>query len=128
MSAARVPTQVKLSNRVVSTDHGLLFRSVQPTDQGLYYCLATENSFKRTVAKIRLRVLSSLTDRQTPLSPHPKVAQGALSASEALAMQRYCKEQQQAQRMGPLRGDLAKLKKIMEHRKSRSRRNPLPQD
>ncbi|XP_064200572.1 semaphorin-3C-like [Anguilla rostrata] len=124
--------EVKLSNRVVSTDHGLLFRSVQPMDQGLYYCLATENSFKRTVAKIRLRVLSSLTDGRAapppPPPPQPGVLQGSLSAGEALAMQRYCKEQQQAQRVGPLRGDLAKLKKIMEHRKSRSRRNPPTRD
>ncbi|KAJ8385752.1 hypothetical protein AAFF_G00182700 [Aldrovandia affinis] len=125
--------EVKLSNRVVSTDHGLLFRSVQPSDQGLYYCLATENSFKRTVAKIRLHVLGeglvgSLTDRWAGGMPHPKALQGALTAGEAVALQQYCKEQRQVERAGPLRGDLAKLKSLMEHRKSRNRRNHLPQE
>uniref|UniRef100_A0A4W4HPQ3 Semaphorin-3C n=1 Tax=Electrophorus electricus TaxID=8005 RepID=A0A4W4HPQ3_ELEEL len=44
--------------RVVNTEHGLLIRTVQLSDQGLYHCLATENGFKRTLAKIHLRVLS----------------------------------------------------------------------
>ncbi|XP_036373507.1 semaphorin-3C-like [Megalops cyprinoides] len=130
--------EVKLSNRVVSTDHGLLIRSIQPLDQGLYHCLATENNFKRTVAKIRLKVLGdalvmSLTDKQQ--SPwamatalHPKSVLSAFSPAEAQALQQYCKEQQQVQRMGPLRGDMAKLKSLMDHRKSRNRRNHLPEE
>ncbi|KAG9332074.1 hypothetical protein JZ751_016140, partial [Albula glossodonta] len=69
--------EVKLSNRIISTDHGLLFRSVQASDQGLYYCLATENSFKRTVAKIRLRVLGQGNGRGAPPLP------GGFSTAEA---------------------------------------------
>ncbi|KAG9327974.1 hypothetical protein JZ751_017026, partial [Albula glossodonta] len=72
---------VKLSNRIISTDHGLLFRSVQASDQGLYYCLATENSFKRTVAKIRLRVLGQGNGRGAPPLP------GGFSTAEALPQQ-----------------------------------------
>ncbi|XP_024144635.1 semaphorin-3C [Oryzias melastigma] len=139
--------EVKLSDRVFSTEHGLLIRSAQPSDQGLYYCLTTENGFKRTVAKIRLRVLSDavvsvLTDkRQSPWgwasSVHPKVLLAAFSPAETLAVQQYCKErkelqnlqkkQQQAQPPGPLRGDLAKLKPLLDRRKSRNRRNHLPE-
>ncbi|KAF3859296.1 hypothetical protein F7725_021695, partial [Dissostichus mawsoni] len=141
--------EVKLSERVLSTEHGLLIRSVQMSDQGLYYCLTTENSFKRTVAKIRLRVLSEamvsvLTDKQQ--SPwawasmlHPKVLLSAFSPSESLAVQQYCKERKQLQNLqqrqqqqqprppGPLRGDLAKLKPLLDRRKSRNRRNHLPE-
>uniref|UniRef100_A0A6Q2YSE1 Semaphorin-3C n=1 Tax=Esox lucius TaxID=8010 RepID=A0A6Q2YSE1_ESOLU len=139
--------EVKLGDRVVSTDHGLLIRSVQLSDQGLYYCLATENHFKRTVAKIRLRVLSEamvtvLTDKQQ--SPwawanalHPKALLSAFSPAESLAVQQYCKEKKQLQslhgiqhRQGPgggppLRGDMAKLKPLLDRRKSRNRRNHL---
>lgn len=137
--------QVKLSERVLSTEHGLLIRSLQQSDQGLYYCLTTENSFKRTVAKIRLHVLSEamvkvLTDKQqSPLawatSLHPKVLLEAFSPAESLAVQQYCKErkdfqklqqrQQQQQPLPPghLRGDLAKLKPLLDRRKSRNRRN-----
>ncbi|KAF3705222.1 Semaphorin-3C Precursor [Channa argus] len=140
--------EVKLSERVLSTEHGLLIRSVQLSDQGLYYCLTTENGFKRTVAKIRLRVLSEamvsmLTDKQQSpwawaSSLHPKVLLAAFSPAESLAVQQYCKErkelqklqqrqQQQPQPPGPLRGDLAKLKPLLDRRKSRNRRNHLPE-
>ncbi|TKS90637.1 Semaphorin-3C Collapsin-3 [Collichthys lucidus] len=139
--------EVKLSDRVLSTEHGLLIRSVQLSDQGLYYCLTTENGFKRTVAKIRLRVLSEamvsvLTDKQQSpwawaSSLHPKVLLAAFSPAESLAVQQYCKErkalqnlqqrQQQPQPPGPLRGDLAKLKPLLDRRKSRNRRNHVPE-
>uniref|UniRef100_A0A4W5RPA8 Semaphorin-3C n=1 Tax=Hucho hucho TaxID=62062 RepID=A0A4W5RPA8_9TELE len=97
----------ELGDRVVATDHGLLIRSVQLSDQGLYYCLATENTFKRTVAKLRLRVLSEamvsvLMDKQQ--SPwawastlHPKALLSAFSPAESLAVQQYCKERKQLQ-------------------------------
>lgn len=139
--------EVKLSDRVISSEHGLLIRSVQLSDQGLYYCLTTENSFKRTVAKIRLRVLSEamvsvLTDKQQSpwawaSSLHPKALLEAFSPAESLAVQQYCKERkelqnlqqrpQQPQPPGPLRGDLAKLKPLLDRRKSRNRRNHLPE-
>nr|XP_043877756.1 semaphorin-3C isoform X2 [Solea senegalensis] len=147
--------EVKLSDRVISTPHGLLIRSAQLSDQGLYYCLTTENGFKRTVAKIRLRVLSEamvsvLTDKQQSpwawaSSLHPKALLAAFSPAESLAVQQYCKErkelqnlqqrqqqqqqqqQQQPQPPGPLRGDLAKLKPLLDRRKSRNRRNHLPE-
>lgn len=141
--------QVKLSDRVLSTEHGLLIRTVQLSDQGLYYCLTTENGFKRTVAKIRLRVLSEamvsvLTDKQQSpwawaSSLHPKVLLAAFSPAESLAVQQYCKERKELQNLqqrqqkqqppppGPLRGDLAKLKPLLDRRKSRNRRNHLPE-
>uniref|UniRef100_A0A7N8Y7B0 Semaphorin-3C n=1 Tax=Mastacembelus armatus TaxID=205130 RepID=A0A7N8Y7B0_9TELE len=117
--------EVKLSDRVISTENGLLIRSVQLSDPGLYYCLTTENGFKRTVAKIRLRVLSDamvsmLTDKQQSpwawaSSLHPK------------ELQNLQQRQQQSQPPGPLRGDLAKLKPLLDRRKSRNRRNHLPE-
>uniref|UniRef100_A0A3B3ZDK9 Semaphorin-3C n=2 Tax=Periophthalmus magnuspinnatus TaxID=409849 RepID=A0A3B3ZDK9_9GOBI len=141
--------EVKLSDRVVSTEHGLLIRSVQLSDQGLYYCLTTENNFKRTVAKLRLRVLSEamvslLTDKQQSpwawaSSVHPKALLSAFSPAESMAVQQFCKERrdqrnlQQKQQphpphLGPLRGDLAKLKPLLDRRKSRNRRFDLPED
>ena len=142
---------MKLGERVVSTEHGLLLRAAQLSDQGLYYCLTTENGFKRTVAKIRLRVLreamvGALTDKQR--SPwawaaalHPKSLLAAFSPAESLAVQQYCKERKELQSLqqrqklqqqqppppGPLRGDLAKLKPLLDRRKSRNRRNHLPE-
>ncbi|XP_076153557.1 semaphorin-3C [Alosa pseudoharengus] len=137
--------EVKLSDRVVSTEHGLLIRSVQPSDQGLYYCLTTENGFKRTVAKLRLRVLSEAlvsaltTKQQSPwgwAALHPKALVSAFTPADALAVQQYCKERKQLQGLAPAgasvsvaRGDmgkLGKLKPLLDRTKSRNRRNHLP--
>ena len=101
------PRQGTLSDRVISTGDGLLLRSVQLADQGRYYCLATENTFKRTAAKIRLRVLSEamvsvLTDKQQSpwawaSSLHPKALLAAFSPAESLAVQQKCEERKQPQ-------------------------------
>ncbi|RXM36673.1 Semaphorin-3C [Acipenser ruthenus] len=126
--------EVKLNERILSTEHGLLFRSVQDTDQGLYYCLATENSFKQTVAKINLKVLSSelvssLTDKRSPWSwassvsgmqLNPKDFMGMFSHTEMQAINHYCKENSQRgqpsnQKLGE---DLTKLKPLIDGRKS----------
>uniref|UniRef100_A0A8C1IBP3 Semaphorin-3C n=1 Tax=Cyprinus carpio TaxID=7962 RepID=A0A8C1IBP3_CYPCA len=133
--------EVKLSDRVLSTNHGLLIRSVHSSDQGVYYCLATENGFKRTLAKIRLQILSealvsALSNKHSPwgwaASLHPKALVSAFSPAETLAMHQYCKERKQMQSLqniqNPMRGDLGKLKPLLDHRKSRNRRNHLQEE
>ncbi|TNN74819.1 Semaphorin-3F [Liparis tanakae] len=42
---------------VVKTNHGILLKSLNQSDAGLYHCLATENNFKHTVARVALRIL-----------------------------------------------------------------------
>uniref|UniRef100_A0A8C6V0W2 Sema domain, immunoglobulin domain (Ig), short basic domain, secreted, (semaphorin) 3Ga n=1 Tax=Neogobius melanostomus TaxID=47308 RepID=A0A8C6V0W2_9GOBI len=37
------------------TNHGILLKSLNQSDAGLYHCLATENNFKHTVARVALR-------------------------------------------------------------------------
>nr|XP_061809660.1 semaphorin-3C-like [Nerophis lumbriciformis] len=126
--------EVKLSERVLSTEHGLLIRSALPSDQGLYYCLTAENGFKRTVAKIRLQVLSAAA------AERGRSAWPWSAAAESLAVQQFCKERKERKELleqrksaappppGPLRGDLAKLKPLLDRRKSRNRRNHLPEE
>ncbi|KAM8829502.1 sema domain, immunoglobulin domain (Ig), short basic domain, secreted, (semaphorin) 3Ga isoform 3-T3 [Synchiropus picturatus] len=50
----------KVLNRgggVLKTNHGILLKSLNQSDSGLYHCLATENNFKHTVARVALRIL-----------------------------------------------------------------------
>lgn len=134
---------MKLTDRVLSTEQGLLIRSAQLSDQGLYYCLTTENNFKRTVAKIRLQVLSQamasmLTDKRAA-PPRPTDPLAAFSPAESVAVQQFCRERKELKKLqqrqqqqpapppGPLRGDLAKLKPLLDRRKSRNRRNHVPE-
>lgn len=49
--------QLNRAGGVVKTNHGILLKSLNQTDAGLYHCLATENNFKHTVTRIALRIL-----------------------------------------------------------------------
>lgn len=137
--------QVKLNERIIATSQGLLIRSIQDSDQGLYHCIATENSFKQTIAKINFKVLNSdmvavATDKWSPwtwassvraLSFHPKDLMGAFSHSEMQMINQYCKDTRQqhqhAEESQKMRGDYGKLKALINSRKSRNRRNQLPE-
>ncbi|XP_048871992.1 sema domain, immunoglobulin domain (Ig), short basic domain, secreted, (semaphorin) 3Gb isoform X2 [Brienomyrus brachyistius] len=68
----------KVLNRdagVVKTGHGVLLKSLTQSDSGLYHCLATENKFKHTVARVALRILDreivdALTAPDVPSEEH----------------------------------------------------------
>uniref|UniRef100_A0A9J7WXA1 Sema domain, immunoglobulin domain (Ig), short basic domain, secreted, (semaphorin) 3Ga n=1 Tax=Cyprinus carpio carpio TaxID=630221 RepID=A0A9J7WXA1_CYPCA len=50
----------KLLNRegeVLKTPQGVLLKTLTKADAGLYHCLATENNFKHTLARVSLRIL-----------------------------------------------------------------------
>lgn len=49
--------QLNRAGGVLKTDRGILLKSLNQSDAGLYHCLATENNFKHTVARVALRVL-----------------------------------------------------------------------
>uniref|UniRef100_A0A8D0G8U5 Semaphorin 3F n=1 Tax=Sphenodon punctatus TaxID=8508 RepID=A0A8D0G8U5_SPHPU len=53
--------ELRTEGRVLRTEQGLLLRSLQLSDGGVYSCTATENNFKHTVTKVQLHVLSSET-------------------------------------------------------------------
>lgn len=60
---------------VVKTGHGVLLKSLTQSDSGLYHCLATENKFKHTVARVALRILDreivdALTAPDVPSEEH----------------------------------------------------------
>ncbi|XP_023693380.1 semaphorin-3F-like [Paramormyrops kingsleyae] len=42
---------------VLKTGHGILLKAVNQSDAGMYHCLTTENKYKRTVARVALRIL-----------------------------------------------------------------------
>lgn len=131
-----VPPQVKGDERLVPSAGGLLIRRAQPRDEGLYYCQTTENGFRRTAAKVRLRVLAdaaaqALADkRRSPWALvgalHPKALLPALGGGPALSLQQYCKEQRLPQGPAPPAARLAKLKPFLDRGKSRNRRNHRP--
>ncbi|XP_078276222.1 semaphorin-3D [Rhinoraja longicauda] len=51
--------EVRGDERVIRTDQGLLIRSVERRDAGLYLCQAEEQSFSHTIGRLRLKVIES---------------------------------------------------------------------
>uniref|UniRef100_A0AAY4DSQ3 Uncharacterized protein n=1 Tax=Denticeps clupeoides TaxID=299321 RepID=A0AAY4DSQ3_9TELE len=63
---------------VLKTGQGILLKLLSQSDAGVYHCLATENNFKHTVARVVLRILDreiveALTTRPPKLPPQPEV-------------------------------------------------------
>lgn len=54
-------TQVKLDDRVMSTEQGLLFRRVFRQDAGSYICRSREHGFTQTLARLTIEVLQGET-------------------------------------------------------------------
>uniref|UniRef100_A0A673IQH7 Semaphorin-3F-like n=1 Tax=Sinocyclocheilus rhinocerous TaxID=307959 RepID=A0A673IQH7_9TELE len=51
--------EVRTDGRVLKTDQGLLLRSLQSSDSGIYVCTATEKNFRHTLVKLQLVVLTN---------------------------------------------------------------------
>ncbi|NXH88129.1 SEM3G protein, partial [Edolisoma coerulescens] len=51
--------EVKTDERILQTEHGLLFRKLHRHDAGVYYCKTLEHGFTQTVAKTALEVIAS---------------------------------------------------------------------
>ncbi|KAJ8370149.1 hypothetical protein SKAU_G00101770 [Synaphobranchus kaupii] len=88
---------------MVKTGQGILLKSLSQSDAGLYHCLATENKFKHTVARISLRVLDreiveALTAPDAPPEHHrhphppppPPPPQNLPPQPEVRLIQQYC--------------------------------------
>ncbi|CAL8339788.1 unnamed protein product [Lota lota] len=134
--------EMRSDGRILKTEQGLLLRSLQPSDSGMYQCTATEKNFKHTLVKMQLVVLSGRAVNNVLveggaggmgtalMSPHvgPNAGQykdllTILSQPEMGLINQYCQDYWQ---LGdPLLGSLkAKdLKELKEQKKPRNRRH-----
>lgn len=136
--------QMRSDGRALKTEQGLLLRSLQPSDSGMYQCTATEKNFKHTLVKLQLVVLSSRavnnllvegvgglvpsslhssTTQWTPSTGQYKDLLTILSQPEMSLINQYCQDYWQFG--DPLLGALkAKdLKELKEQKKPRNRRH-----
>lgn len=135
---------MRSDGRILKTEQGLLLRSLQPSDSGMYQCTATEKNFKHTLVKLQLLVLSSRAVNNVlveaggglvPSSPHSSSTQWTpsagqykdlltiLSQPEMSLINQYCQDYWQFG--DPLLGTLKvkDLKELKEHKKPRNRRH-----
>uniref|UniRef100_W5K057 Sema domain, immunoglobulin domain (Ig), short basic domain, secreted, (semaphorin) 3D n=1 Tax=Astyanax mexicanus TaxID=7994 RepID=W5K057_ASTMX len=125
--------EVKLDDRVLVTERGLLIRWLQRSDTGSYFCTAQEHSFTRTLLNLSLRVLDrgQLHGQQRgPLEDPTAMAAMAsesrqrykdyLRVLSAPSLDEYCETLWHREKKQRQKG---KWKHIQELRKSRNRRH-----
>uniref|UniRef100_A0A3Q4BM11 Uncharacterized protein n=1 Tax=Mola mola TaxID=94237 RepID=A0A3Q4BM11_MOLML len=66
--------EVKLDDRMMSTDQGLLIRHVVRQDEGLYICRSREHGFTQTLARLTLEVLQGETVDELMARDNPGLA------------------------------------------------------
>ncbi|XP_007544944.2 semaphorin-3F-like [Poecilia formosa] len=133
--------EIRSEGRILKTDQGLLIRSLQSSDGGIYHCTSTEKNFKHTLVKLQLVVLSSrtvnnvLVDTGNPALPQiqssawtPSVGQykdllTILSQPEMGLINQYCKDYWQHGDDGLGDGKAKSLKELKEQKKPRNRRH-----
>uniref|UniRef100_A0AAQ5Z0B0 Semaphorin-3D n=1 Tax=Amphiprion ocellaris TaxID=80972 RepID=A0AAQ5Z0B0_AMPOC len=134
--------EVRLDDRVVHTDRGLLIRSLHGSDAGVYVCVAQEHThFTRTLLRLTLQLVThGQLDRKPKPSEDPaaEMHNGAESrqrykdylrvmSSPFSSLEEYCDSLWLDKRSSRVRGrglgGVGKWKHIQEMKKSRNRRH-----
>lgn len=99
--------QLNRDGEVLSTPQGVLLKSLTQSDAGLYHCLATENNFKHTLARVSLRILDrdiavaltvpddedkeeEMTRRHHRPEARPPAGNGQILEPEVRVIHQYC--------------------------------------
>uniref|UniRef100_A0A672ZN08 Uncharacterized protein n=1 Tax=Sphaeramia orbicularis TaxID=375764 RepID=A0A672ZN08_9TELE len=136
--------EIRSEGRILKTEQGLLIRSLQSSDSGIYQCTSTEKNFKHTLVKLQLVVLSSRTVNNvlvetgspalpplqssawTPSAGQYKDLLTILSQPEMGLINQYCQDYWQLgdSSLGDTMSTKAKsLKELKEQKKPRNRRH-----
>uniref|UniRef100_A0A3Q2Q7K2 Sema domain, immunoglobulin domain (Ig), short basic domain, secreted, (semaphorin) 3D n=1 Tax=Fundulus heteroclitus TaxID=8078 RepID=A0A3Q2Q7K2_FUNHE len=133
--------EVKLDDRVVHTDRGLLIRSLHASDVGLYFCVAQEHThFTYTLLRLTLQLLShGQLDRKPKLGEDVIIEQHhsaearqrykdyvRVMSSPFHSLEEYCDSlwlDKRASRMRAKGLGLGKWKHMQDLKKSRNRRH-----
>uniref|UniRef100_A0A3P9I3Y0 Sema domain, immunoglobulin domain (Ig), short basic domain, secreted, (semaphorin) 3D n=1 Tax=Oryzias latipes TaxID=8090 RepID=A0A3P9I3Y0_ORYLA len=133
--------EVRLGDRVVHTDRGLLIRSLHASDVGVYTCVAQEHThFTRTLLRVTLQLIAhGKLDRKPKLSedsgfeaqPGPESRLRykdylRIMSSSFRSLEDYCDSLWLDKRQSKVRGKglgMGKWKHIHEMKKSRNRRH-----
>uniref|UniRef100_A0A8C1GNF2 Sema domain, immunoglobulin domain (Ig), short basic domain, secreted, (semaphorin) 3Fa n=1 Tax=Cyprinus carpio TaxID=7962 RepID=A0A8C1GNF2_CYPCA len=81
--------EIRSDGRVVHMEQGLLLRSLQLSDGGVYLCTSTEKNFKHTLVKLQLVVLSARTINTIQTESTPPAAPPLQSSAWTPSAEQY---------------------------------------
>ncbi|KAM4038450.1 semaphorin-3D [Anomaloglossus baeobatrachus] len=129
--------EITPDERVIKTEYGLLIRSLQKKDSGMYYCKAQENTFIHTLVKLTVKVIENEQMEQTQKMEEDE-ARGRelitesrlrykdylqLLSSPTFSMDEYCEQMWHKEKKRQRNKGGAKWKHVQENKKSRNRRH-----
>nr|XP_048289540.1 semaphorin-3D [Myodes glareolus] len=129
--------ELKPDERIIKTDYGLLIRSLQKKDSGMYYCKAQEHTFVHTVVKLTLNVIESEQMENTQRAEHQEgqvkdlLAESRLRykdyiqilSSPNFSLDQYCEQMWYREKRRQRNKGSPKWKHMQEIKKKRNRRH-----
>ncbi|OCT87249.1 semaphorin 3D S homeolog isoform X2 [Xenopus laevis] len=123
--------------RIIKTDYGLLIRSLQKKDSGMYYCKAQEHTFIHTITKLNVKIIENeqmentqkLEDdegRSRDLITEPRLRYKdylQLLSSPSFSLDEYCEQMWHKEKKRQRNKGGAKWKHVQEIKKNRNRRH-----
>ncbi|MEE6481472.1 hypothetical protein FKM82_012879 [Ascaphus truei] len=141
--------EMKVDDRSIKTDHGLLLRTLKKKDSGIYYCNAVEHGFMQTLLKVTLEIidtehLDELLHKEDDVDPHKhKEPSNSMSPTQKVwyrdfmqlinhpnlnTMDEFCEQvwkrdrKQRRQKNANAQVSTNKWKHLQENKKGRNRR------
>ncbi|KAB0345024.1 hypothetical protein FD754_021950 [Muntiacus muntjak] len=129
--------EVKPDERIIKTEYGLLIRSLQKKDSGLYYCKAQEHTFIHTIVKLTLNVIENEQMENTQRAEHEEgrvkdlLAESRLRykdyiqilSSPNFSLDQYCEQMWHREKRRQRNKGSPKWKHMQEMKKKRNRRH-----
>ncbi|XP_053243674.1 semaphorin-3A isoform X2 [Podarcis raffonei] len=141
--------EIKVDDRLIRTEQGLLLRSLQRKDSGIYFCHAVEHGFMQTLLKVTLEIIdtehleellhkeeegdtSKIKEASNSMTPSQKVwyrdFMQLINHPNLNTMDEFCEQvwkrdrKQRRQRPANAQVNTNKWKHLQENKKGRNRR------
>lgn len=129
--------QLKPDERIIKTEYGLLIRSLQKKDSGMYHCKAQEHTFIHTIVRLTLNVIENEQMENTQRAEHEEgqvkdlLAESRLRykdyiqilSSPNFSLDQYCEQMWHREKRRQRNKGGPKWKHMQEMKKKRNRRH-----
>ncbi|XP_007943446.1 semaphorin-3D [Orycteropus afer afer] len=129
--------ELKPDERIIKTEYGLLIRSLQKKDSGMYYCKAQEHTFIHTIVKLTLNVIENEQMENTQRAENEEgqvkdlLAESRLRykdyiqilSSPNFSLDQYCEQMWHREKRRQRNKGGPKWKHMQEMKKKRNRRH-----
>ncbi|XP_053317964.1 semaphorin-3D [Spea bombifrons] len=129
--------EITPDERIIKTEYGLLIRSLQKKDSGIYYCKAQEHTFNHTIVKLVVKVIENEQMENTQKMEEDEgkgkdlITESRLRykdylqllSSPTFSLDEYCEQMWHKEKKRQRNKGGAKWKHVQEIKKNRNRRH-----